>query len=88
MISLFVYAGDCFSLFRIFGNKPEKKITQKPLQPSSHDSGHAVGDAMMNQGNVKYIFCPTLCILRNKRDHINFYSPFVYRKWPCTGWRR
>ncbi|KAK1353079.1 hypothetical protein POM88_052917 [Heracleum sosnowskyi] len=41
--------GDCFSLFRIFGNKPEKKSTQKPLQQSSYDSGHAVGDTMTNQ---------------------------------------
>lgn len=58
MNSLFVYAGDCFSLFRIFGNKPEKKSTQKPLQ----EAGHAVGDTIINQGNVNYNICPTLCI--------------------------
>ncbi|KAK1353059.1 putative membrane protein of ER body-like protein [Heracleum sosnowskyi] len=43
--------GDCFSLFRIFGNKPEKKSTQKPLQQSSYDSEHAVGGTMINQEN-------------------------------------
>lgn len=76
MISLFVYAGDCFSLFQIFGNKPEKKNTKKPLKQSSSDPGHAVGDTMVNQGNMKYNICNSL-YLRCKRDHINFYSLFV-----------
>ncbi|KAL8106593.1 hypothetical protein AgCh_023378 [Apium graveolens] len=41
--------GDCFSLFRIFGNKPEKKDIQKPSQQSSSDPGYAVEDTVINQ---------------------------------------
>ncbi|XP_063942265.1 membrane protein of ER body-like protein isoform X2 [Daucus carota subsp. sativus] len=43
--------GDCFSLFRIFGNKPEKKSTQKPPEQSSYDSALAVGNPITNQGD-------------------------------------
>lgn len=57
MISLFDYAGDCFSLFQIFGNKPEKKSAQKPLEQSSDVSAQAVGNTITNQGNVKCNVC-------------------------------
>nr|XP_017243826.1 PREDICTED: membrane protein of ER body-like protein [Daucus carota subsp. sativus] len=41
--------GDCFSLFQIFGNKPEKKSAQKPLEQSSDVSAQAVGNTITNQ---------------------------------------
>lgn len=48
--NIVIEQGDCFSLFRIFGNRTEEKNTQVSKQESS-DSAHDNGEREIEQGN-------------------------------------